>query len=208
MNRIASNILKKNFRSTFMSTSKDQETIWRKLLVDSKPYSDKLKKLLIINTPNCLDKTQSQFQAKIDQYTIKRMKDEQYIKAIPKLKFGEHEEVRSYVMLEFDNFVPTENPYYRDCTISFTIICHLDYWEMDDYELRPWQIAGYIDGILNEEHLSGIGTLQFAGASQVVLNEYLAGVILQYTATHSKTDDSENIHDNLPSPNEITTNED
>ncbi len=56
---------------------------------------------------------------------------------------------------------------------------------MDDYELRPWLIAGYIDGILNETKLSGIGTLQFMGASQVVLNEYLGGVILRYVATHS-----------------------
>lgn len=55
------------------------------------------------------------------------MKDKQYIKNVPKLSFGEHEEVRSYVLLEFDNFSPTENSYYRDCTISVTIICHLDY---------------------------------------------------------------------------------
>lgn len=201
--RLASNMLKKNFRSTFLSTTKDQETIWRKLLVDSKPYSDKLKKLLIINTPNCLDPTQSQFQNKIDQYTIKDMKNEQYIKAIPKLSFGEHEEVKSYIMLEFDDFVPTENPHYRDCTITFTIISHLDYWEMDDYELRPWQIAGYIDGIINEEHLSGIGTLQFIGASQVVLNEYLAGVMVRYLATHGH-DDEEHVDNDLPSPKDLT----
>lgn len=203
MKHIASNMLKKNFKSTFMSCAKDQETIWRQLLVNSKPYSDKLKKLLIINTPNCLDSTQVQFQHKIDEYTIKRMKDEQYIKAIPKLSFGEHEEVKSYIMLEFDDFTPSENPEYRNCTISFTIISQLDYWELDDYELRPWLIAGYIDGILNETKLSGIGTLQFLGASQVVLNEYLGGVILRYTATHSDADDSERINNNYPAPQNL-----
>ena len=71
MKKIASNILKKNFASTFLSCSKDQEAIWRKLLVDSKPYSDKLKRLLIINTPNCLDPSQEQYQRKINQYTVK-----------------------------------------------------------------------------------------------------------------------------------------
>ena len=55
------------------------------------------------------------------------MLNHQYIKAIPKLSFGEHEEVKAYIMLEFDDFVPTDNPEYRDCVISFTIICHLDY---------------------------------------------------------------------------------
>ena len=168
MKHIVSNMLQKNFKSTFMSCAKDQETIWRRLLVESKPYSDKLKKLLIINTPNCLDSTQAQYQQKINEYTIKRMKDEQYIKSIPKL-----------------------------------IISQLDYWELDDYELRPWLIAGYIDGILNETKLSGIGTLQFMGVSQVVLNEYLGGVILRYVATHSDADDSERIIQSLPAPQNL-----
>lgn len=205
MKKVGSNLLKKNFRSSFLSCSNDQETIWRKLLVESKPYSDKLKKLLIINAPNCLDDTQAQYQQKIREYTVKDMKDGQYIKAVPKLSFGEHEEVKSYILLEFDDFVPTDNPMYRDCVISFSIVCHLDYWEMDDYKLRPWEIAGYIDGILDNEHLSGIGTLQFIGASQLVLSEYLGGVVLRYVATHSKNDDSEKVNPNLPSKIQLTS---
>lgn len=203
MKKIASDVLKKNFASTFLSCSKDQESIWRKLLVESKPYSDKLKRLLIINTPNCLDPSQEQYQRKINQYTVKDMLDNQYIKVIPKLSFGEHEEVKSYVLLEFDDFTPTSNPQYRDCVISFSIICHLDYWGMDDYKLRPWEIAGYIDGILNGEHLSGIGTLQFLGASQLVLSEYLGGVMLRYVATHGH-EDEEHIDNSLPAPHDLT----
>lgn len=203
MKHIASNILNKNFKSTFISCSKDQETILKRLFVESKPYSDKLKRLLIINAPNCLDSSQIQYQEKINQYNIKRMKDEQYIKTIPKLSFGEHEEVKSYILLEFDDFLPSTNPEYRNCVISFTIISQLDCWELEDYELRPWMIAGYIDGILNETKLSGIGTLQFIGASQIVLNEYLGGVMLRYVATHSEADDSENIDNTLPAPQDL-----
>lgn len=202
MKKVASNLLETNYRSTFLSCGKDQELIWRKLLVESKPYSDKLKRLLIINTPDCLDRTQAQYQDKINTYTIKKMKDEQYIKAVPKLSFGEHEEVKSYIMLEFDDFTPTQNPEYRDCVISFSIICHLDYWEMDDYQLRPWMIAGYIDGILNEARLSGIGTLQFLGASQLVLNEYLGGVLIRYVATHGH-DDEGHVNSKLPAPQDL-----
>lgn len=202
MKRIASNLLETNYRSTFLSCGKDQELIWRKLLVESKPYSDKLKRLLIINTPDCLDRTQAQYQDKINTYTIKKMKDEQYIKAVPKLSFGEHEEVKSYIMLEFDDFTPTQNPEYRDCVISFSIICHLDYWEMEDYQLRPWMIAGYIDGILNEARLSGIGTLQFLGASQLVLNEYLGGVLIRYVATNGHNDEG-HVNPNLPAPQDL-----
>lgn len=204
MKKTASNLLKTNYKSTFLSINKDQETIWRKLLVDSKPYSDQLKRLLIINAPDCLDRNQVQYQTTIDKYTIKDMREQQFIKSIPKLSFGEHEEVKSYIMLAFDKFSPSLNPRYRNAVITFTIISHLDYWDMEDYQLRPWMIAGYIDGILNESHLSGIGTLQFLGASQVVLNEYLGGLELTYQATHSEADDSENRDNNYPAPNDLT----
>lgn len=201
--RIASNLLNKNFRSSFLSCQKDQETIWRKLLVESKPHSDDLKRLLIINTPDCLDRTQEQYQRKINQYSIKDMKDAQYIKVVPKLEFGEHENVKSYIILEFDDFVPSENPEYRNCVISFTIISQLDYWEMDDYKLRPWAIAGYIDGILDGCKLSGIGKLNFMGATQVVLSEYLGGVLLRYMATNSEATDDEKVFEDLPAPKQL-----
>ena len=203
MKHVASNILRTNYKSTFLSHAEDQETIWRKLFVESRPYSDMLKKLLIINTPDCLDKTQDQYQRKIEQYTIKDLHDNQYIKATPKLSFGEHEEVKSYIMLDFDDFSPSENPHYRNCVISFTIISQLDYWELDDYQLRPWMIAGYVDGIMNDTRLSGIGKLQFLGAQQLVLNEYLGGVMLRYSASHSEADDSQNIDSTKPAPQDL-----
>lgn len=203
MKHVASNILRTNYKSTFLSHAEDQETIWRKLFVESRPYSDMLKKLLIINTPDCLDRTQDQYQRKIEQYTIKDLHDNQYIKATPKLSFGEHEEVKSYIMLDFDDFSPSENPRYRNCVISFTIISQLDCWELDDYQLRPWMIAGYVDGIMNDTRLSGIGKLQFLGAQQLVLNEYLGGVMLRYSASHSEADDSQNIDNTKPAPQDL-----
>lgn len=199
--RRQSGILAKNFKSTFLSCEKDQETIWRRLFVESKPYSDKLKRLLIVNTPDCLDPHQYQYQIAIEEKDLRKMREEQYLRVTPRLKFHGHEEVKTYVLLEFDDFIPTSNSEYRDCVISFTIICHLDQWELDDYKIRPLQIAGYIDGILNESKLSGIGTLQFMGGSQVVLNEELGGFILRYVATHGH-DDEEHRNDNWLAPQE------
>ena len=201
--RKTSALLANNFKSTFLSCETDMETIWRRLFVESRPYSDKLKRLLVINMPNCLDEHQVQYQDEIEKANLAYLKDKQYIKNVPKLSFGEHEEVRSYILLEFDDFLPTSNPHYRDCTISITIISHLDYWELDDYKLRPYQIAGYIDGILNETKLSGIGTLQFMGASEVILNEYLGGVLLRYRATHGRGDDATTINPALPGPQDL-----
>lgn len=191
-----------NFKSTFLSCEKDQETIWRRLFAESYQYSEKLKRLLVVNAPDCLDNTQYQYKKIVDNITLKELHDKEYIRAVPKIEFGEHEEVKSYIMLEFDDFVPTQNPEFRDCTVTFNIICHLDYWEMDDYKLRPHQIAGYIDGILNESKLSGIGTLQFLGATQVVLNEYLGGIVLRYIATHG-SEDEEKIDNSLPAPQDL-----
>ena len=59
------------------------------------------------------------------------------------------------------------------------------------------QIAGYIDGILNNAKLSGIGTLQFMGASQIILDEEQGGIIIRYVATHGN-DDKEKFEDAWP----------
>lgn len=187
--RVKAQTLAKDFKSSFLSAEKDQEAIWKKLFVESKPYSDKLKRLLIVNQPDCLDESKVQYRKVIDNLSLKGMKDQGYLRVVPKLAFGEHEEIKSYIILEFDDYTPSDNPQYRNCVISFTIISHLDYWEMDDYKLRPHQIAGYIDGILDGTKLSGIGTLQFLGASQLILNEYLGGILLRYVATHEKKED-------------------
>ena len=64
--------------------------------------------------------------------------------------------------------------------------------------MRPYQIAGYIDGLMNQTRLSGIGTLQFMGAQEVVLNEYLGGMLIRYRATHGN-EDREKVDNDIPS---------
>ena len=176
--------------SSFLSCEKDTETILRRLFVESYPYSDTLKRLLVINTKDCLDNNESEVINKtISEMTVAKMRQEDYIKLEPKIKMPEHEEVKAYIIISFDNFTPNEtNPFYRDCTISFDIICHTDYWDIGNYRLRPLKIAGYIDGLLNNCRLSGIGILNFLGASQLVLNQDLSGYTLTYRAVHGNDD--------------------
>lgn len=175
-------------RSSFLSCEKDAETIIKKLFVSSQPYSDELKRLLVINTKDCLDKSNENYRKIIEKTTIKELMENQYITLIPKIKMREHEEIKSCIIICFDNFVPTSNPEFRDCTIHFEIICHTDYWDLGDYKLRPFKIMGIIDGILNDSKLSGIGTLQFAGSTELVLNEELSGYTMTYIATHGSDD--------------------
>lgn len=176
------------FNSSFLSCQKDIETILRKLFIESKPYSDYLKRLLIINTEDCLDTDNPIYNEQIKK-SLKEIIDEGYISFIPKIKFGEHEKVKSYLVISIDNFSSNStNPYYRDCTVNFDIICHTDYWDIGDYQMRPLKIVGYIDGILNECKLSGIGTFNFLGCNQLLLNQELSGYTLSYRAVHGNDD--------------------
>ena len=181
-------------KSSFLSCEKDTETILRKLFVESRPHSDVLKKLLIINTKDCLTNNPN-YQKKIDSMNLSDLRKEQYIRLEPKIKFLEHEEIKSYILISFDNFTPNEiNPEYRDCTVSFDVICHTDYWDIGNYQLRPIKIVGYIDGILNNAKLSGIGTFNFAGCNELILDENLSGYTLMYRAIHDVDGD-----DKIPS---------
>ena len=176
--------------SSFLSCEKDTDTILRKLFIENKPYSDILKRLLIINTKDCLDDLENpKYIEKINSMSIAKMKQEGYFKLEPKIKMQEHEDIKSYIIISFDNFTPNmTNPEFRDCTISFDVICHTDYWDIGNYRMRPVKILGYIDGILNNEKLSGIGTLNFMGANELILDENLSGYTLMYRAVHGSDD--------------------
>lgn len=176
--------------SSFLSCEKDFEKILKKLFIENRPYSDELKRLLVINTKDCLDNLSSEvYNKKINEMSLANLRKDGYIKLEPKIKFPEHEEVKSYIIISFDNFTPNaNNPQFRDCTVNFDIICHTDYWDIGDYRLRPLKIVGYIDGILNETKLSGIGTFNFIGCSELILNEDLSGYTLSYRAIHGSDD--------------------
>jgi hypothetical protein len=181
-------LVKPSIKSSFLACEKDTETILRKLFIESRPYSDTLKKLLAINTKDCLTATGERaqtMQQHINTMNLKTLLDKQYIRLQPKITFNEHEEVKSYILISFDNFTPNAtNPEYRDCTVAFDIVCHTDYWELNNFQQRPLKIVGYIDGILNDTRLSGIGKFHFMGCKRLILNEDLSGYTLMYRAVH------------------------
>lgn len=183
-------ILPKDFQSSFLSCEKDCETIIRKLFLESQPYSNDLKRLLAINTKDCLDNKESEvYKNKINELTLKRLCENQYIKFAPKISIPEHEDIKSYIIISFDNFIPNAtNPEFRDNIINFDIICHTDYWDLGNFRQRPLKIAGYIDAILNNSKLSGIGELHFVGCNELVLSEDLSGYTLSYYAIHGSDD--------------------
>ena len=177
------------FQSSFLSCEKDTEAIIKKLFVESRPYSDLLKRLLVNNTKDCLnDMTNPKYLEILKNTSVQDLHDKGYLRFSPKIELGENEEVKSYIRISYDHFTPSKNPQFRDCIVERDIICHPEYWDLGNYRQRPIKIAGYIDGILNNNKLSGIGTLQFAGCNEIILDENLAGYCLMYMAVHGSDD--------------------
>lgn len=176
--------------SSFLSVEKDIERILKKLFFDHQVYCRQLLRLLVIPTEDCLSNlTNPKYIETIDKTTLATLIRDGYIKLAPKIAMPEHEKVKSYIIISFDDFsLNAENPQFRDCTIHFDIICHTDYWKMENYQIRPLKIAGYIDGILNDTKLTGIGTLNFIGCNELVLDEVLSGYTLSYRAIHGSDD--------------------
>ena len=185
------NALLEPIQSSFLSCEKDVEIILNRLFVESGKYSNWLKRLLIINTPDCLDPKITKYDDIVNKYSVKDLIQKDYIRQTPRLEFNEHNDVQSYILLSFDNFTTNSaNNRFRDCMVNFDILCHTKQWEMEDFRVRPLMIAGYIDGILNLKKLSGVGQFVFLGCNELILDSNLAGYTLSYEAVHFTEDDA------------------
>lgn len=197
-------ITTKPIYSSFFSCDKDIKAILKTLFITSKPYSDILKRLLIINNKDCLDLRNQKYQQVIDSMDLAVLLQKGYIRLNPKISRGTHEEIKSYILISLDGFTQNpRNPEYRDYNINFDIVCYSDAWTLQDYKVRPLMICGYIDGILNslteknrqiqkslkpQIKFSGIGQYNFLGCNEVVLNEDLSMYTLSYFGSHFTED--------------------
>lgn len=162
-------------KSSFLSIDKDM-----RLIVDKMFENERLKKLLYYTTKDCLDKPNV-----TDEQMVEMMGKN--IKNVPKLTVDST--VLNYVIINFDNFMPNStNPEFRDNVVEFDIICHFDQWNLTDFALRPYKIAAEIDSMFNNRHLTGIGTLEFMGANQILLTDEYAGLCLMFAAIHGDED--------------------
>ena len=161
--------------SGFLSTEKDMG-----IIVNAIMKNDRLKKMLYYTTTDCLNKPKLTQEQTLDLFG-------KQIKIVPKLYVDGS--VMNYIIVSFDNFtINATNPEFRDNIIEFDIICHFDQWHMKDFELRPYKIAAELDSMFNEKHLTGIGTLKFLGANQMILTDEYAGLCLMYQAIHGEED--------------------
>ncbi len=169
-------------KSSFLSMEKDLRLISNMIL-----KNPRLKRLLYYTSPDCLERPDISEDQALEMFG-------KNIKIVPKLYIDGS--VLSYIIISFDNFTPNAtNPEFRDNVISFDIICHFDQWQLQDFQLRPYRIAAEIDTMFNDQRLTGIGTLHFLGANQIILNDEFAGVSLMYSAIQGEEDKK-----NMPNP--------
>lgn len=162
-------------KSSFLSVEKDMKLIANMLIKNKR-----LRKLLKNTTRDALDGPNISDKEAIEMFGKE-------IKNVPQMKIDKN--IRNYIFIKFDNFVPNgTNPEFRDNLIYFNIVCHYDQWQLQDFELRPIRIGAEIDTMFNNQRLTGIGLLQFVGASEIIINEEFAGYSFIYLATHGEED--------------------
>lgn len=161
-------------KSSFLSTEKDMD-----LIVSAILKNERLKRLLHYTTRDALNRKNLTEDESLELFG-------KNIKLVPKLDVDNS--VLNYLIISFDNFTPSGNPEFRDNIIEFDIICHFDQWQLQDFALRPYKIAGEIDSMFNGKHLTGIGELNFLGMNQMILTDEFAGLCLMYSAVHGEED--------------------
>lgn len=163
-------------KSSFLGMSKDTALIMRYIL-----SNNNLLKLLFYNTKDW------QKKPILNADQIKTLINNKQISNVPRVLIDK--EMLSYIRVSFDNFTPNAtNPFYRDHIVEIKIIVHFDLWDLGDYELRPYRIAGELDSMLNNKHLSGIGVLNFLGATADIYDEEFGGLTLRYLAIRGNED--------------------
>lgn len=164
-------------QSSMLGMPKDAALIMSRIL-----ESQDILKLLVYTTKDWKSKPP------VTSEMVKRMFETEQISSIPRLKIDK--EYKTYLRLIYGTTVRnTTNPYYRDNDFGIDILCHYDCWDLGDFDLRPYRLAGEIDARLDGTHLTGIGELEFIQCAPYVYDQEFAGVTLSYMAIRGHEDE-------------------
>ena len=161
-------------QSSFLSVEKDMG-----LIIDDILKNPRIQRLLYYTSADALDKPDL-----TDDQRLSLL--EHNIKIVPKITVDPVE--YNYLLISFNNFIESSNPQFRDNVIEFDIVCHLENWQLKDFQLRPFKIAAELDYMFNDKKLTGIGYTQFLSAQEKVLSDEYAAVCLKYICYHGGED--------------------
>lgn len=162
-------------KKSFLSIEKNLSIIIDKFL-----KNNNLCKLLYYTEKDCLKAPDLTMEQKLSMLN-------KQIQIVPKLDIIDT--CPNFIIITFDNFTPNaKNPEFNDFIITIDILCHPDHWNLGNFALRPYRIAGEIDSMLNNKKMIGIGTATFLGGANLALSDQLMGVTLLYKAIHGVED--------------------
>ena len=161
-------------QSSFLSVEKDMG-----IIIDNILKNPRIQRLLYYTSADALEKPDLDDDQKLSLL-------EHNIKIVPKITVDNVE--YNYLLISFNNFIQSSNDQFRDNVIEFDIVCHLENWQLKDFQLRPFKIAAELDYMFNKKKLTGIGLLEFLSAQEKVLSDEYAAVCLKYIAYHGGED--------------------
>jgi hypothetical protein len=154
-------------QTNFLDLGSDLKSIINKIL-----KNDTLVKLIYYNKPSVENEQNLTNEQKIAMINTQ-------IKMVPRL--DKDIEFKNYIIIQFDKFVSFDDgTEFKQFLLNFDIICHSDFWIMNDYMLRPFKIMHEIDKLFNKSKLNSFGPITFLSAEQLILNENLMGYSLFY----------------------------
>jgi len=137
--------------SSFVSVEKTLAEIVKRLI-----SNEKLKRLLYYTDKHALG------LPKLTQEQTMKLIGEQ-IRIVPKITAEKDE--KPYIIVQLEQFTPlADTTTFREIKLSIDIFCLYDHWILDNFKLRPYAIAGEIDGMLNNSSVNGNQVADFIGA--------------------------------------------
>lgn len=161
-------------KSSFLAVEKDLELVVNKIIAN-----ERLKKYLYYTDNDPLSHPKLTQEQTLSLFG-------KNIKIVPKMYIDR--EVLNYIIIRFTGANETSNPQFRSNYIEFDIITHFGQWNLKDFQMRPYRIAAELDSMFNDQYLTGMGKLQYAGAAAINTNDEYGGICLRYFTVHGAED--------------------
>lgn len=135
----------KNMLGRYSSFASVESTLSK--VVERLMKNDRLKRLLYYTDRHALG------LPKLNQEQSYSLLNNQ-IRIVPKLTIDH--DAKPYIIISLDNFVPFENQTtFRSFQLTFDVIVPFEFWQLDNFKLRPYAIAGEIDAMINNDFIFG-----------------------------------------------------
>lgn len=126
---------------------------------------------------------------------------EKQISTCPKVPIDLDE--RPHIILTMNRFSGVNGTDFRNCYLEISILCPYECWNLNDFKIRPYSIAGEIDAMINRSNFTGLGIAKFITASIIMCSPDTGGLVLSYFIDSQKEDVT--LHPPEPIDTEIRT---